>query len=276
MTPPWKLELSNLPMDLQKDAMPVMRLPAMLKDIDIAAKKITFTMNQESEDRGGDIIYMDGGKLDLFRQNPVAPKFHQYRGYPAALWEDVRVEKVDSVKALVGVADFSETTQICEEAEKVWQFYSRRIMRAVSVGIDPVVWQWNEDRKKYAIDIMEWYLLECSFVLIGQHPDALSKFKPEPDQPKGIEIDCPSCRGCHSVELKLSRTDPRYSHWGLCESTGEPFFLSVKTGTEPPEESPEEPPEEPQDGPESQKLLAEALLKFRAELRERTTGDIQF
>lgn len=139
------------------------------KAVDDREEAIAFVMNGSGADRGGDIVNHDGARLDAFNANPVMPWGHNYYGLPLGTWEDVRVES----GSLVGVGVFS-AREIYPLAETILQMYLRRILRACSIGFRPIKWAWNEERGPWAVDYMEYELLECSAVMIGQHQDALA------------------------------------------------------------------------------------------------------
>lgn len=165
--PTWKQRLKS-----GEDARP----PEKVAVVTPAEKSLTedgwirFVMNTGEPDRGGDIIDHGGTRIESFSANPVMPWGHVYRELPLGTWRNVHVDG----KALIGEAGFESRHVGYELAQLTYDMYEAGILRAVSVGIDPIKWAWNEERGRWAIDFMEQDLLECSAVLIGQDQGALS------------------------------------------------------------------------------------------------------
>jgi len=168
--PDWKKELADASEE-GADAQPI-RLTLGVTVREKAAEgqegTIRFVMNGGVPDRGGDVIHHEGTWLENFAKNPVMPWGHDYRGLPLGQWANVHVDGHD----LVGDADF-RSREVWDFAELVYQMYRREILRACSVGIQPIVYARNEERGPWAYDFLEQDLLECSAVMIGQHQDAL-------------------------------------------------------------------------------------------------------
>ncbi len=133
-----------------------------------------FVLNEESEDRMGDIIEVAGWDLKNFNRNPIALFSHR-RDSPVGTWVDTKVEG----KRLIGKLKLAGTNL----ANMVRQLIQENVLRAVSVGFRPLDWEemYEENttakgRKEsrflgYRVKAAE--LLEVSLVSIPAHPNAL-------------------------------------------------------------------------------------------------------
>jgi HK97 family phage prohead protease len=126
-----------------------------------------FVLNEESEDRMGDIIKVDGWKLKQFKKNPVALWQHDH-DKPVGHWKNIRVEG----KQLLGELKLAGTNL----AKMARQLIEDGALRAVSVGFRPLEYEPKDPEDKYGINgfiIKEAELLETSLVSVPAHPNAL-------------------------------------------------------------------------------------------------------
>lgn len=121
----------------------------------------TFVLNEESEDRVGDVIVADGWDLKDFRKNSPALWGHD----PDKLigrWDNVRVEG----KRLLGQLKLASTPM----AQMAKTLIQEGILKAVSVGFAPKEY---EPRKNGGYLIKKASLMEVSLVSVPAHPNAL-------------------------------------------------------------------------------------------------------
>lgn len=135
-----------------------------------ASEPLQFVANEESLDRMGDIVKVDGWVLTEFKRNPVLMWSHDYRTPPLGTWSNVRVDG----KQLVSTANFDANDPFAAFVEGK---YRARILRAVSVGFRALEFEEREvkegERRGYLFTKAE--LLEISAVAIPAHPRALRK-----------------------------------------------------------------------------------------------------
>jgi hypothetical protein len=135
-----------------------------------AGEPMVFVASEESEDRMGDIIEVNGWKLDDYKKNPVFMFIHQHSVAPLGTVPKVWVEG----KQLLNTVDWDEADPL---ASFVKGKYERNVMRAVSVGFRPIEFEMVDDKKgmfgAYRFKASE--LLEISAVPIPAHPKALQK-----------------------------------------------------------------------------------------------------
>lgn len=138
-----------------------------LKAVDEGSRTITFVMSSEDVDRDGDIIRVDGWKLDAFRQNPVFLVFHDQRQFPIGRVEEIRGEGTQ----LLGTVRFAEKGTY-EVADVAYELYRQGIMNAVSVGFRGLEWEPREDDDGLIFTSQE--LFELSAVPVPANPAAVA------------------------------------------------------------------------------------------------------
>jgi hypothetical protein len=128
-----------------------------------------FVASEESEDRMGDVIHVDGWKLNQFKKNPVFMFQHNYAlppiGTVPKIWIDGR--------QLLNTVKWDDESELGAE---IHGKFDRRIMRAESVGFRALnVQERNSKGLAGSYDFLEQELLEISAVSIPAHPAALRK-----------------------------------------------------------------------------------------------------
>jgi HK97 family phage prohead protease len=124
-----------------------------------------FVLNEESKDRMGDIIKVDGWKLTSFKKNPIALMFHDHTK-PVGRWPKVWTES----KQLMGELKLGSTRL----AEMARQLISDGILKAVSVGFRVLEYEpvdKDDEWGPWIIKSAELY--EVSLVSVPAHPNAL-------------------------------------------------------------------------------------------------------
>lgn len=124
-----------------------------------------FVLNEESEDRMGDIIEVAGWDLKNFKKNPVALWMHDH-DKPIGTWGNVRVEG----KQLLGELKLA-TTNLARMAK---QLIEDGVLKAVSVGFRPKEHEPIDEKEPYgAWRIKAAELFEVSLVSVPAHQNAL-------------------------------------------------------------------------------------------------------
>lgn len=123
-----------------------------------------FVASEESEDRMGDVIEVEGWDTKEFKKNPVFMLNHDYSLLPIGT---VPMVKKDGKQLLAGVQWDTED----EMAAFVQGKYQRGVMRAVSVGFRPTEFE----RSGEGIRFKKQELLELSAVSVPAHPHALAR-----------------------------------------------------------------------------------------------------
>jgi len=131
--------------------------------------EMTFVANEETEDRTGDIIVVDGWDLKNYKRNPVIMFAHNY-GIPAVgTASKVWVEG----KQLLNTVKWDEEDEF---ATFLKGKYERRVMRAESVGFRPLEFEERERKGSWgSFKFTKQELLEISLVPVPAHPRALRK-----------------------------------------------------------------------------------------------------
>jgi HK97 family phage prohead protease len=132
---------------------------------------LAFVMSDETVDRLGEVIKVDGWMLDEFTEHPAA-FFNHDTDFPIGTWKNVRVEK-GALRGTLALAEENTSDRINELRSLVRQ----GILRAVSVGFKPVEKQpMDEKADKYfgPFKYIKQKLIECSLVGIPANPNALA------------------------------------------------------------------------------------------------------
>jgi HK97 family phage prohead protease len=141
-----------------------------VKQLDDDGNKYRFIISSSNPDRDKDVIEVGGWRFENYNKNPVVLFGHNYRSLPVAMGSPPRVEE-DKV---LSDADFSATKSDAF-AGTVRQYVKAKVLRASSVGFDPLKWMFNEQRRGY--DFVEQELLEWSIVPVPANADALQLAK---------------------------------------------------------------------------------------------------
>jgi HK97 family phage prohead protease len=132
----------------------------------------TFVASDETVDRYGDIVSLDGWDLANFRRNPIFLWMHsQYQ--PIGKVKKIGVEG-DKLLATVKFFDKGDS----KTADDLWQLVKKRQLRAVSVGftvksdadLEPIR---DENERITGWRFLKQELLELSLVSVPANPNAL-------------------------------------------------------------------------------------------------------
>lgn len=122
---------------LRKDRLALASSGSARLGIDEKAMSATFVVTSETPDRVGDIVKADGIQLDNYRKNPVWFFGHQAIILPIGVCEDPDGKlafKTEGDRA-IATCFFSKKSK---EAEQVFALVSEGILRATSIGFNPL------------------------------------------------------------------------------------------------------------------------------------------
>ena len=161
-----------------------------IKSLDASEKALNenrilkFRGSDETRDRDGDIIRVNGWDLKNFRKNPQFLWMHnRQKGIARVLkvWKETSDTGAPGNKSLMFLVYFPENTS--EDTDEVFKKYEEGIYNAVSVGFNPTKInnpRTPEEREKvglepfgYGVEIKTAELLELSGVTIPANPNAL-------------------------------------------------------------------------------------------------------
>ena len=149
-----------------------------VKAVDGEANVIEMIGSDETVDRYGEVVSVDGWQLDNYRKNPVVLLGHNY-DQVVARSQEVGVREVSGKKRLVFRIEFP-TKDIHEAGWQVGQLYRHGYMKASSVGFIPLDWEFapaddqtkGEDAPPRLI-FKKQELLELSLVAVPANPSAV-------------------------------------------------------------------------------------------------------
>lgn len=134
----------------------------------LADDEVRVVMSTAALARDGHILVPSGARLDNFRANPIVLWAHS-ANIPLGNVEDIAVEG-DRIRARVRFAPLG----ISEEADKYRGLVKAGVVRAVSVGFDPIEGKPIDPRKpKGGQRFTQWELWELSFCSVPVDPGAL-------------------------------------------------------------------------------------------------------
>lgn len=148
-----------------------------VRAIDEKTRSIEVVASTDAVDLHGTILVQDweeDGGLDRFRQNPVILWAHNASlgldELPIGRASETRMED----GKLVARIEFAPL-EVSELAERCWNAYRLKFLRAVSVGFWPRSYRWEERDGREVLVLFRNILLEISCVPIGSNPDALAR-----------------------------------------------------------------------------------------------------
>lgn len=145
-----------------------------------AERILTFLASDETPDRAGDIVRVDGGDVKRFMQNPVF--LVQHRDLPVARVLSFKKIKNSPTspdgKAWIAKVYFPEDD---EESVEIFNKYANGVMSAVSIGFRALEVNRpddQEERKKIGLgpwgyEVLSWEMLELSAAAVPCNPNAL-------------------------------------------------------------------------------------------------------
>jgi HK97 family phage prohead protease len=143
-----------------------------LTDIQEDDRTATFVASDETVDRYGDIVSVDGWDLKNFRRNPVFLWMHsQYQ--PIGQVKKIGVEN----KQLLATVRFFDAGD-SKMADDLWKLVKKRKLRAVSVGFtvkgdEDIETIRDADERITGFRFLRQELLELSLVSVPANPNAL-------------------------------------------------------------------------------------------------------
>jgi HK97 family phage prohead protease len=141
------------------------------------SRALEFNISTSKLDRHGDVVSAVGGMFDNWKANPVVLWNHIASELPIARGLAIRV---DDGSRVVARAEFA-SADVNPLADAVLAMYQKGFLNAVSIGFDPVSWEWaaekDETRSEYDINFQSWDLLEFSAVTIPANSEALLRAK---------------------------------------------------------------------------------------------------
>lgn len=143
-----------------------------LQDITEDERTATFVASDETVDRYGDIVSVDGWDLKNFRRNPMFLWMHsQYQ--PIGTVKKIGVEG-DKLLATVKFFDAGDSKM----ADDLWKLVKKRKLRAVSVGFtvksdEDIEAIRDENERVTGFRFLRQELLELSLVSVPANPNAL-------------------------------------------------------------------------------------------------------
>lgn len=134
-------------------------------------RTIPFVVSTPTPDRawgGGDVVVPTGGRFENFLKSPVILWSHSHFTPPIAKGLNVRADAA----GVYMDKQFMER-EINPFADSIFEMLVRGFLNACSIGFRPIKYYWNEERGSWAMDFIEWELLESSICAVGMNPDAL-------------------------------------------------------------------------------------------------------
>jgi len=150
---------------------------AELKDFNNTERSFTAVASRETPDRMGDVVEVNGWKLNNYRKNPVVQPFHDYRALPVgrSLEEFLKGDKLM----------FKPQFAPYDKAALMYSLYRDKYVRGFSVGFIPLksepIEDEKEDKKKFLFfkptRFKSQELLEVSVAPVPAHQDALAEIR---------------------------------------------------------------------------------------------------
>lgn len=165
------------------------------KSVDMDKRQLVIIGSDETRDRDGDIVSIDGWQLDNYLANPVFLWAHNYSSVP--LGSTVQLIKRKRPNKYLQFTVQYPPKGVNPFADMILELYGMKIINASSVGFIPYKWEKIES-KKDEDDDREFYmsrkfvkqeLLELSGCPVPCNPSALQNAIKGFNVPKGINAD---------------------------------------------------------------------------------------
>jgi HK97 family phage prohead protease len=140
-----------------------------VKDSDADDRTLEFVGSTSKWDRDDEIILSSAWMLDHYRQNPVVLFAHDHYQPPIGKTTSVGVNKDGELKFKVKFAE----PEVYGFADTVYKLYKNGYMKAVSVGLMPLEWEYGKSADEPYRVITKAELYELSMVPVGANPEAL-------------------------------------------------------------------------------------------------------
>jgi len=172
------LEINGLPIKVNGQDVYEAVYSGVVKQVDVAARKMTMIGTDETVDRDGDIIETKGWQLENYRKNPVFLWAHNYGSVPLARAEKV-IRRKDPVRLEFHL--LYPTKGLHPFADMILELYGEFIINASSVGFIPFEWDNIEQegerqentRRTWGRRYKKQELLELSGCAVPSNPNAL-------------------------------------------------------------------------------------------------------
>jgi Caudovirus prohead protease. len=165
------------------------------------SRDLTFVISDESEDRDGDIIEVQGWQTAEFMYNPVMLCFHEYDKLPIAKFTSINKDLRSVPHRLLAVAHFPTIKELCPSGEvsehaktvdTIFNMYKLGVLNAVSVGCQYLKSEMRQDYPAGTPDyargkrVTQSNLMEVSAVPVPANAHALVQLSSAPGMEKAI------------------------------------------------------------------------------------------
>jgi len=146
-----------------------------VKAVDLKKRTLILTATDETKDRDGDIISLNGWILDNYMKNPVFLWAHDYKSVPiGATQKLIRRRKPPRMEAVIRFP----TEGLYPFADMILRLYAERIINAASVGFIPLEWEPLEEKRNGEVvrvgrRFLKQELLEISGCPVPSNPNAV-------------------------------------------------------------------------------------------------------
>lgn len=137
-----------------------------------AGKPVRFCISTATPDRMGDVISVEGWKLDAYQKNPVVLWAHDRKAPPVAKATKVWIENAKLLMEMEFTA-----RELYPFGAMVGDMVRGGFINASSVGFRPIKYAFNDARGICAMDFIEAELLENSIVPVPANAEALVEAK---------------------------------------------------------------------------------------------------
>lgn len=143
---------------------------------------LTFRGSDETTDRHGDIVRVNGWDLTNYKKNPVFLAFHDQWTFPAGrtlrAWKNLKDNGAPGQKSLMFNVYFPEGNEL---SDMTFNAFKDGLMNSVSVGFRPLKYNYpssKEEREQlglgpYGAEIQKQELFELSAVAVPANPNAV-------------------------------------------------------------------------------------------------------
>jgi len=133
---------------------------------------LEFVLSDETPDRMGDVIMVNGWQLANFKRNPIALFGHR-SDFPIGTWSDMRIER-QQLRGRLVMAPEGTSPRI----DEIRRLIDAGVLKAVSVGFKALKYEaLDPDDIWGGLRYLEQELVETSLVSVPANPNALAVAK---------------------------------------------------------------------------------------------------
>ncbi|MCR4375690.1 MAG: HK97 family phage prohead protease [Acidobacteria bacterium] len=156
------------------------------------------TITTDGIDRSRDRVMPQGCQLGGYLKNPVVLFGHDYSSIPVGTCTAIEA----TANGLKATWKWLTGDPFAERVKNAWD---QGILRAASIGFNPMKWAYDEERRGY--DFLEWDLLEFSIVPVPANAEAVRAAGLPVNEPAAVTVKVDTADLQADIRALIARLD---------------------------------------------------------------------